>query len=39
MMALKRAKELKFPRSSYNAMEYARFAAAERAEAQDMCKN
>lgn len=38
LMALKRAKELKFPRTIHNAMEYAKFAAAERAEAQDMCR-
>lgn len=38
LTALKRAKELKFPRTIYNAMEYAKFAAAERTEAQDMCR-
>ena len=38
LTALKRAKALKFPRTIHNAMEYAKFAAAERTEAQDMCR-
>ena len=38
IIALKKAQKLKFPKSPYNAMEYARFAAAERTEAQDMCR-
>ena len=38
LIALKRVKNLEFPRTAANAMEYAKFAAAERMEAQELCK-
>lgn len=38
LIALNRVKNLKFPMTASSAMEYAKFAAAERAEAQEMCK-
>lgn len=38
LTALTRVKKLKFPRSPMNAMEYAKYAAAQRAMAQDSCK-
>jgi hypothetical protein len=38
LIALNRVKKLEFPRTAANAMEYAKFAAAERMEAQELCK-
>lgn len=38
LLALNRVKQLKFPLTAASAMEYAKFAAAERVEAQELCK-
>ena len=38
LIALNRVKKLEFPRTVSNAMEYAKFASAERNEAQELCK-
>lgn len=38
LIALKKVKNLEFPRTAANAMEYAKFAAAERMESQELCK-
>lgn len=39
MVALKRFKQLKFPRIPGTAMQYAKYAAAERTQSQEICRN